>query len=95
MSLVFGACNEYRRTINDFSKIARQLNGYLEEDIELDLLDFTTEAINTLNILKYEPVDPPVLALPQPQRPCLIDTDASAYALGVVLSKQQNDSNLN
>lgn len=65
--------------------IARPLNDYLRKDKKSDWLDPTTESLDTFNILKSKFVEPLLLALPRPHRPYMINTNASAYALGAVL----------
>jgi len=36
--------------------------------------------------------NPPILAIPHPKRKMRLETDASGYAIGGVLSQQQEDS---
>lgn len=86
---VLGAGNEYRRFIKVFFKIARKHNDYLRKDKELDSLDPTTEAPYDFKLKKSKLVDPPVLALAQPYRPYMVDTNESTYTLGAVLLQQK------
>ena len=44
--------------------------------------------------LKARLTSPPILALPKANRPYMIDTDASAYAVGAVLLKQQDEDDV-
>lgn len=83
-----GACNEYRGFIEDFSNIARPFNGYLKQSKEFDRSNLTTEALNTLNTLKFNLVQPSVLSLPQPLRPYMVASNASACALEAVPLQQ-------
>lgn len=62
---------------------------------ELYWLDSRTNAVNDFNFLESKFPEPPVLALFQPCRPYMIDTDEFAYALRAVFLQQQIDSNLN
>lgn len=80
---------------NIFLKLERALNDYLRKEKKLDWPVSRTENPGASKILKSKSMEPPVLALPQPHRAYIIDTDSSAYALGAFLLPQQNDSNLN
>lgn len=53
--------------------------------------DFLTEKqVVLFEKLKYCLAKLPFLALPMADRPCMIDTDASEYALGAVLLQKQD-----
>lgn len=49
----------------------------------------TKAQLEAFETLKLRLISPPVLALPRPDRPYLIDTDASAYQLGCTLLQEQ------
>lgn len=78
MRLVLGGCIVYKRFRKDFSKISRPRNDNLRKDEELDWSQPTTEAQDALNKLKSKSIEPPVLALLQPHRPYMTNTNASA-----------------
>jgi len=63
----------------------------LRKDAVLDWDNPTTEQLEAFETLKAKLTSPPVLALPKANRPIMIDTDASQYAVGVVLLQQQDD----
>ena len=52
----------------------------------------TEEQVSSFEEHKARLTAPPVLALPKANRPYMIDTDASVYAIGAVLLQQQDDS---
>ena len=90
-----GAANVYRRFVKDFSKIAKPLSAMTQKDANPQWDDPTEMQLDAFETLKRKLVSPPVLALPMPNRPFLIDTDASAYQLGAALLQQQDDENPN
>ena len=51
----------------------------------------TEEQLRSFEELKARLTAPPILALPKATRPYMIDTDASAYAIGAVLLQQQDE----
>lgn len=56
--------------------------------------DSTPEALDVFKTLKYKLIKSPVLVLPQPYNPCMIDNDASAYEQEAGLPQQKNYTNL-
>jgi len=50
------------------------------------------EERSTFNKLKNKMTNPPTLAIPYPKRKMWLETNASGYAIGGVLSQQQEDS---
>lgn len=53
----------HRKFVKDFTEIALPLNDFVQKDKELDWLNPTIEAIDTLNTLKSKFVEAPLLAL--------------------------------
>lgn len=92
MRSFLGACNVYRRFIKGFAAISSPLTSMLKKDAKSDWHNPTSEQAAAFDTLKSCLVSPPILALPIPQRPYMIDCDASATAVGVVLLQQQDDS---
>ena len=83
-----GIASYYRKFIKNFAKIANPLNQLLTKG---NKFNWTTECDEALSKLKAELTNPPILKFPDFNKPFLIMTDASAYAIGAVLS--QNDEN--
>ena len=84
--LVFG--NFYRRFIWHFSELAKQLNDLLKKD---NKFEWTSDCQKSFDKLKKHFIEEPVLMMPDHTQPFQIETDASKYARGAVLT--QLDSN--
>ena len=83
-----GFGNFYRRFIRNFSNLAKPLNDLLKKDQKFE---WTDECQRTFDDLKKRFTEEPVLMMPDQTRPFQIETDASKYATGAVLT--QLDSN--
>jgi hypothetical protein len=83
-----GFGNFYRRFIWHFSDIARPLNDLLKKDQKFE---WTNDCQIAFDELKKCFTEEPVLMMPDHSRPFQIETDASKYATGAVLT--QLDSN--
>jgi transposase InsO family protein len=81
-----GFANFYRRFIKDFSKICHPLT----ESTKLSAKDWhSSPAIEaSFNELKKMFTTAPILKHFEPERPCIVETDASDFALGGVLSQK-------
>ena len=83
-----GFCNYYRRFIRDYIDLTRPLNKLLCKDTDLVWgKDQTSSFVH----LKTALTDAPVLAFPQEDGTFILDTDASAYGIGGVLSQLQSE----
>ena len=89
------AANVYRCFVQDFSKIAKPLSAMTQKDAKPNCTSPTKPQLEAFETLRERLSTPPVLALPKPGRPFLIDTDASAYQLGAALLHQQDETNPN
>jgi hypothetical protein len=83
-----GFINFYRRFIEDFSKIARPLHDLTRKDTKWKWEDKQQEAFERL---KEKVTSAPILVQPDVQRPFKLETDASDYATGAVLSQLCED----
>ena len=81
-----GLASYYRRFIKDFSRIARPLFRLMEKGVKFE---WTAECAEALHILKEHLITAPILAYPQIEGQYVLDTDASGFALGAVLSQVQ------
>lgn len=79
-----GLAGYYRRFIPNFSKVAKPLTDLLKKDIKFQWTDLQNKAFNTL---KKALCDQPILQYPNFEEEFIITTDASAYAIGGVLSQ--------
>ncbi|XP_018311854.1 uncharacterized protein [Mycetomoellerius zeteki] len=86
-----GLAGYYRRFINNFSHIAKPLTSLLKKDKPFDWREPQEEAfIRLRNCLCEEPL----LIHPDFTKPFILTTDASAYAIGGILSQGEVDSEL-
>jgi len=83
-----GFGNFYRRFIKGFSTLAQPLNDLLKKDQKFE---WTSDCQKAFNMLKQRFTEEPVLMMPDHSRPFQIETDASKYATGAILT--QLDSN--
>ena len=81
-----GLAGYYRRFVKDFATIASPLN----EVIKKGAFNWNEKEKKAFEKLKYLLTTPPILAMPTDDDEFTIDTDASDYAIGAVLSQKQN-----
>ena len=83
-----GFGNFYRRFIWHFSDLAKPLNDLLKKD---QTFEWTDDCQKAFDELKKQFTEEPVLIMPDKTKPFQIESDASKYATGAVLT--QLDSN--
>ena len=76
----------YRRFVKDFSSIAVPLYGLMKKGVDFV---WTKECQRAFEELKQRLTSGPILALPENEGTYVLDTDASDFGLGAVLSQQQ------
>ena len=81
-----GLCSYYRRFIHDFAVVAQPLHFLTRKNVPFC---WTDECQQAFEELKRRLVSSPILALPADEGQYILDTDASAYAIGAVLSQVQ------
>jgi hypothetical protein len=79
-----GFANFYRRFIKDYSRVARPLSELTKKSKEWI---WTPEAETAFQDLKRRFTEAPILAHFDPMKPVIIETDASDFAIGAVLSQ--------
>ena len=84
-----GLMSYYRRHIRGFAEVARPVTDLLKGDHN-KRFQWSDEADEAFQRLKMALVTSPVLAMPTDDDVFVLDTDASAYAIGAVLSQHQN-----
>ena len=82
-----GLVSYYRRFVPNFSEIAAPLTRLTRKRVKYEWSDQCEEAFQKL---KQSLINPPVLAFPTEDDTFILDTDASAYGLGCVLSQIQH-----
>jgi len=80
-----GHARFYRRFIKDFSKISKPLCDLLAKDVSFE---FTPSCLEAFERLKTELTSAPIIRPPDWNLPFEVMRDASAYAVGVVLSQR-------
>ncbi|MBW0517183.1 hypothetical protein O181_056898 [Austropuccinia psidii MF-1] len=88
---LLGFANSYCRFIKNWSKRITALTSLLKK---ISPFIFNEEALSQFQILKEAFTTAPILSHSNPSLPAIVETDASDYALGAVLS-QYNDSGKN
>ncbi len=79
-----GTLNFWRKFVRGFSDIARPLNKLRQKDVPFV---WTDECQKSFDALKQSITSAPVLHTPQPDLPYLLETDASGFAIGAILSQ--------
>src|SRR5436190_14921284 len=83
-----GFCNFYRRFICDYSRIAKSLIHLTKKDASFL---FDQECQKAFSDLKSCLTTTPILAHYDPQRPTMLETDASDGVVAGILSQQDSD----
>jgi hypothetical protein len=83
-----GFCNFYRRFIKNYSRIARPLSRLTMKD---QPFHFDTACKQAFDELKKRLVSAPLLAHFDPERPSMLETDASDGVIAGVYSQKQTD----
>jgi hypothetical protein len=81
-----GLAGYYRRFVEGFSKLASPLHE-LTHTVDGQLFRWTHLHQDAFELLKRKLKEAPVLALPDPDRPYVVNTDASDFATGAVLQQ--------
>lgn len=80
-----GLAGWYRRFINNFSQVARPLTRLTSRKVKFH---WTPEAEESFNTLKSALISAPILRCPDFSQPFYLHTDASSFAIGVVLMQK-------
>ena len=78
-----GLCSYYRKFVQDFAGIAQPLHALTKKNSKWL---WTPECQAAFEVLKEELTSTPVMTLPQDEGNYILDTDASKYHIGAVLS---------
>ncbi|GFX54427.1 retrovirus-related Pol polyprotein from transposon 412 [Trichonephila clavipes] len=80
-----GLCTYYRKFVKGFSNIARPLHKLIESKQKFQ---WTKDCEDSFLQLKEALTSSPILIYPQPDKPFILDTDASNESVGAVLSQE-------
>jgi transposase InsO family protein/predicted aspartyl protease len=81
-----GMASYYRRFVKDFAKVAAPLHAIARKNQKFQ---WTDEAQKSFDALKEAMTTAPILAMPTDLDDYTLDTDASDFAIGAVLSQKQ------
>ena len=85
-----GFGNYYQRFIKKFAHLTRPLNNLLKKDA---IFEWTKECQASFDLLKKQFSEELILMMPNQTRPFQIETDASKYASGAILTQMDMNSN--
>jgi hypothetical protein len=85
-----GLAGFYRRFVKGFSELARPLTD-LTKIADGSWFSWGQPEQQAFDTLKRALVSAPVLAHPDPRQPWIVQSDASGFAIGAVLSQKQTD----
>ena len=86
-----GFANFYRRFIQDYSRIARPLTELTKKT---EKWSWNPEAERAFTELKQRFTTAPILAHFDAKQPVIIETDASDFAIGGILSQRDDENRL-
>ena len=82
-----GLCSYYRQYIKDFANVAKPLSALTSVNA---VFQWSDECQNAFNTLKEKMVSSPILGYPKGNGKFILDTDASDFGIGGVLSQLQD-----
>ena len=85
-----GLAGFYRRFVKDFAAVAKPLTDLTCVKLG-EGWHWGREQQRAFDTLKRALVEAPILAHPDPQRQWIVETDASGFAIGGILSQKQDD----
>jgi len=81
-----GTAGYYRRFVKNILTLAAPLLGLMKKGVRFN---WTAECLQAFDTLKLKLMTEPILALPNDEGTYILDTDASNFGLGAVLSQEQ------
>ena len=84
-----GLSTYYRRFVNNFAAVAKPLVRLMEKDVKFE---WNSECEKAFKELKHLLTTAPVLAYPNFNEPFILETDASRFAIGGVLTQKGKDN---
>jgi len=93
VQLFLGFANFYRRFIQNYSRVTRPLTELTKKEVGKEWA-WNQQAESAFQELKHCFTTAPILAHFDPRKPILVETDASDFALGAVLSQRSEEGRL-
>jgi len=90
MASFLGLCNYYRDLVPSFADLSHSLYEVSRQK----QIEWTEEMIDAFEKLKERMLTRPIVRLPNPQEPFILETDASTVAVGAVLKQLFEDTKL-
>ena len=84
-----GFCGYYRRFVKDFAKVAAPLYALLKKEV---IREFNEACEQAFNELKLRLVKYPILRQPNFNFPFWVYTDASGFAVGLILAQTDEEN---
>jgi hypothetical protein len=88
---LLGILNYYRKFIEGFSRIAAPLTHLTKKDVPFS---FGPDCKKAFKALRERLVAAPILAIFDPEREAVLETDASDYAIGACLTQKGDDGRI-
>lgn len=85
---IIGLSSWYRRFISNFSDLTAPLCNLLRKNVRFE---WTAECDAAFNALKESLISAPILTCPDFEKPFIVQTDASDFGLGAILSQQTDE----
>ena len=86
-----GMCNVYRRFVKDYAQVTRPLTALTSTKVSDLFPPFSQDQWDAFEELKRRLTSTPILALPRSTGAYVLETDASDYQVGCVLTQEQPD----
>ena len=91
IQVFLGFCNFYRRFIRNYSVLTQPLTQLLKKDVTFSWSDTLS---NALNSIKSAFQSPEMLLHPDETKPFVVETDASDYGVGGILSQYDENNEM-
>ena len=91
VQMFLGLCNYYRTFIPNFSKRTMAMTELLKKDV---VFNWNKDCSESFMDLKSAFTTDILLAFPNAEKPYIVETDASGYAIGGILSQENDQGNL-
>ncbi len=88
MRAFIGMCNVYRHFVPNFARVAAPLTALTGKGNTSDLAPPDESQHKAFELLKKALVEPPILAMPNPDKPFSVDTDACEYQIGAAFFQE-------